>query len=178
MPMLLFAPLLALVFLSTTVLAAPPPAISEVTIRYSDPARCHVQMSNTAPFSGSWVHFLVVEHSYSLFGFSQQEVEKELIQALQRGCSTEEHDLTGLTPLQAAIMFNDAEMAEILLKHGADPYALLDRGGKSSKAHGKNSFEFFELLEQAEASQLRKPSDKPFRDRSRLKEVLQNYRNQ
>ena len=174
---MLFAPFLVFALLSTTVLAAPPPAVSEVTIRYSDPARCRVQMSNTAPFNGSWVHFLVVEHSYSLFGFSQQEVENELISALQRGCSIEEHDLANLTPLQAAIMFNDAEMADLLLKNGADPYALLDRGGKPSKAHGKNSFEFFELLEQAEAGQARKPSDKPFRDRSRLKKVLQDYRN-
>ena len=176
--MMLFAPLLALVFLSTTVLATPPPAISEVTIRYSDPARCHVQMSNTAPYSMPWIQFLVSEHNYSLFGFSQQQVKNELISALQRGCSIEEHDLAGLTPLQAAIMFNDAEMANLLLKNGADPYALIDRGGKPSKAHGKNSFEFFELLEQAEASQPRKPSDKPFRDRSRLKKVLQDYRNQ
>mgnify|MGYP003582762288 CR=1 FL=1 len=174
---MLFAPFLVFTLLSTTVLAAPPPAVNEVTIRYSDPARCRVQMSNTAPYSMPWIHFLVSEHSYSLFGFSQQQLKNELIQALQRGCSIEERDLAGLTPLQAAIMFNDAEMADLLLKHGADPYALIDRGGKPSKAHGKNSFEFFELLEQAEAGQARKPSDKPFRDRSRLKKVLQDYRN-
>ncbi|EGZ46163.1 ankyrin repeat domain-containing protein [Neisseria wadsworthii] len=139
--------------------------------RYTDSRQCHVY---TSPHTwGSLIHILVSEHSHPLFGLNQEQVLEKLEQAIQRGCSLKEKDLAELTPLQAAILFNDADMADFLLKHGANPYARIQFSNKSRKSNGKNSFEFLDLLIEAETkSSLPNPS---FRNRSKLKQILQSY---
>ncbi|HAA03753.1 MAG TPA: hypothetical protein DCE18_10310 [Syntrophobacteraceae bacterium] len=52
------------------------------------------------------------------------------------------HD--GLTALHEAVLFANPQYAEMLLTHGANPYATIQRPGK--KSHGLNAFELAELL--------------------------------
>ncbi|RLB42843.1 MAG: hypothetical protein DRH12_04585 [Deltaproteobacteria bacterium] len=57
---------------------------------------------------------------------------------------------TGATPLMFAIMANNTEMVEYLLKHGADPY-IRDSTGNSAIDYAKkeNNMELIELLKHA-----------------------------
>lgn len=140
---------------------------------YTDSRQCHIY-STSSDISGSLIHALVSEHSYSILGLNKKQVLEKLEQAIQCGCSIEKKDLAELTPLQAAILFNDTDMAEFLLKHGADPYARIQFSDTKRKSNGKNSFEFLDLL--IEAEKQHSLPNPPFKNRSKLKQVLQSYR--
>tara|TARA_R100001143_G_scaffold61816_1_gene63566 strand:- start:165 stop:620 length:456 start_codon:yes stop_codon:yes gene_type:complete len=65
--------------------------------------------------------------------------------AIGAGCNMDEPDGLGLSPLNAAILYNEPVLVRLFLDGGADPYAKII--SYKNLLNGKNSFEFLELLE-------------------------------
>lgn len=67
--------------------------------------------------------------------------------ALAAGCPADEPlDTGGLTPLNAAILFNRPDLVALLLRYGADPQQPIRRPGKASD--GWNSYQLQAFLKQ------------------------------
>lgn len=66
--------------------------------------------------------------------------------ALSAGCSIEEPDELGSTPLVAAILVNEPELVRLLLQRGADPYRHIS--SSKSYMNGRDAFEFLALLQE------------------------------
>lgn len=84
--------------------------------------------------------------------------------ALSAGCSIEEPDEVGSTPLVAAILFNEPELARLLLQRGADPYRRMS----STKPYlnGRDAFGVLQLLQEK----------RPAENRQALRTELEHYR--
>ncbi|MDX1366810.1 hypothetical protein [Pseudomonas sp.] len=85
--------------------------------------------------------------------FPKDRALKIIDVAISSGCNIEEPDEAGSTPLIASIIYNEPEMAKILLHKGANPYLKMS----SSKKYldNLNSFEITELLIKKQLSQNR-----------------------
>ena len=113
------------------------------------------------------IHALIA--SRGLPGSNAAELRIAIGTAIANGCDLNEPDIAGLQPLNAAILFNDAEIVALLLEKGADPYQPIHKPG--SQIDGVNSFDFLKKIEEKE--QARK-GDKP--DRTAVATALQKYR--
>ena len=89
--------------------------------------------------------------------------------AIANGCDLNEPDIAGLQPLNAAILFNDAEIVALLLEKGADPYQPIHKPG--SQIDGVNSFDFLKKIEEKEQA---RQGEKP--NRAAVATALQKYR--
>lgn len=78
-------------------------------------------------------------------------VLKVIDTAIASGCDVDEADELGLSPLNAAILYNEPILVERFLQAGADPQRRI----VSTKAsiNGLDSFEFLRLLESKAPSQ-------------------------
>lgn len=78
----------------------------------------------------------------------RREVLLQMAQtALAAGCPADEPvDTGGLTPLNAAILFNRPDLVALLLRYGADPQRPIRRPGKASD--GWNSYQLQGFLKQ------------------------------
>jgi len=135
-------------------------------VQYSDEKECHIKIEGqdkTLPV----IHALIA--SRGLPGSNAAELRIAIGTAIANGCDLNEPDIAGLQPLNAAILFNDAEIVALLLEKGADPYQPIHKPG--SQIDGVNSFDFLKKIEEKE--QARK-GDKP--DRSAVATALQKYR--
>ena len=145
--------------------AAKPVAAIE-GVEYSDAKECHIKIEGqdkTLPV----IHALIA--SRGLPGSNAAELRIAIGTAIANGCDLNEPDIAGLQPLNAAILFNDAEIVALLLEKGADPYQSIHKPG--SQIDGINSFDFLKKIEEKE--QARK-GDKP--DRAAVASALQKYR--
>lgn len=64
--------------------------------------------------------------------------------AIAAGCRIDEADEMGMSPLNAAILYNEPELVALFLRNGADPYLKISSAKPSIDQ--LNSFEFLELL--------------------------------
>jgi hypothetical protein len=71
--------------------------------------------------------------------------------ALASGCSIEEPDEVGSTPLVAAILYNEPELVKYLLDNGADPFRSLI--SVKPYLNGRNAFQILEYLMENQTSQ-------------------------
>ncbi len=108
-------------------------------LSYSDKEKCVVTLGNKS--SPAVVHFV---SGYGLKGIDNEAILKELKSAIKRGCSISAPDNAGVSPLNAAIMFEHPKLVEYLLQKGADPNNRISSHRKS--INGMNSFEFIDLL--------------------------------
>ena len=78
----------------------------------------------------------------------RREVLLQMAQtALATGCPADEPvDAGGLTPLNAAILFNRPDLVALLLRYGADPERRIERPGKASD--GWNAYQLQAFLKQ------------------------------
>ncbi|MCQ4298116.1 hypothetical protein NAU58_21290 [Pseudomonas stutzeri] len=83
--------------------------------------------------------------------------------AINAGCDIDEPDELGLSPLNAAILYNEPALVERFLQAGADPYREI----ASSKASidGLDAFDFLQML----------MTKVPSQDRTALLAVLNRY---
>lgn len=66
--------------------------------------------------------------------------------ALSAGCSIDEADDVGSTPLVAAILYNEPELVRLLLQRGADPYRRIS--SPKPYMNGRDAFGFLALLQE------------------------------
>ena len=66
--------------------------------------------------------------------------------ALGSGCSIEEPDEVGSTPLVAAILYNEPELVRLLLQRGSDPYRRI--ASPKQYLNGLDAFGFLQLLQE------------------------------
>ncbi len=64
--------------------------------------------------------------------------------AIAAGCRIDEADEMGMSPLNAAILYNEPELVALFLRNGADPYLKISSAKPSIDQ--LNSFEFLDLL--------------------------------
>ncbi|WP_415845005.1 hypothetical protein ACMYUJ_19785 [Stutzerimonas zhaodongensis] len=65
--------------------------------------------------------------------------------AIAAGCDIDGPDALGLSPLNAAILYNEPVLVKRFLDGGANPYAKI--ASQKQMLNGKDSFEFLDLLE-------------------------------
>lgn len=133
------------------------------SIRYTDDKQCHYAIGEDE--AGNIVNMLIAAHSQP--GIDSETVLSALNEALKRGCSLNELDRAGLSPLAAAVLFNDADMVRFLLKHGADTSIKIHR--PDSLVNGMNTFEFFDWL------MINAAKKNDMRDRTEIQKILAEY---
>ena len=133
-------------------------------VEYSDDKECHIK-TNAQPMPV--IHALIAARG--LPGANADELRIALGTAIANGCDLNEPDRAGLQPLNAAILFNDAEIVALLLEKGADPYQSIHKPG--SQIDGANSFDFLQKIEEKEKA---RKGEHP--DRSAVATALQKYR--
>lgn len=110
---------------------------------------------------GATLHLMSAAHSDP--GFPAGQALAILRRALAAGCDIHEADALGLSPLNAALLYNDAALAAFLLEHGADPAQPI----VSPKAalNGLDSRRWLTLLERRQ----------PQHDRRALRRLLERH---
>ncbi|MAL02677.1 MAG: hypothetical protein CL625_00145 [Arenimonas sp.] len=83
--------------------------------------------------------------------------------AINAGCDIDEPDELGLSPLNAAILYNEPALVERFLRAGADPYRKIVSSRTS--IDGLDAFEFLHML----------MTKVPSQDRTALRAVLDRY---
>ena len=151
-------------------------------IEYSDAKECHIKTADkpmpvihaliasrglTADKPMPVIHELIA--SRGLPDSNPDQLRIALGTAIANGCDLNEPDIAGLQPLNAAILFNDAEIVALLLEKGADPYQPIHKPG--SQIDGVNSFDFLKKIEEKEKA---RQGEKP--DRAAVATALQKYR--
>lgn len=127
---------------------------------YTDEAHCYAEIGQESPEN---VINLIVQ--VYLLGHAEKKVSMDGLEtALKRGCSLNENDKLGFPPLVSAVLFNNDEMVEFLLTHGADKDGRVDN--PSVPIHDMNATEALEWVLAKEASE-----DKVI-DRSRVQALL------
>lgn len=94
----------------------------ERNFEYSDVYQCYTKSPEGQE---NIINQLVAAHSIP--AIDKIKVRDALQIAIARNCDINELDRAGLTPLAAAVLFNDAEMVEFLLKHDANLHAQIQR---------------------------------------------------
>lgn len=85
--------------------------------------------------------------NYDEPGMSRKVLLQMAQTALAAGCPADEPvDAGGLTPLNAAILFNRPDLVALLLRYGADPERRIERPGRASD--GWNSYLLQAFLKQ------------------------------
>lgn len=76
--------------------------------------------------------------------YGKDHALKNIRVAISAGCKIDEPDRMGLSPLNAAILFNEPTLVALYLSHGADPLKRIS--SKKKWVNNLNSFEFLEIL--------------------------------
>lgn len=128
-------------------------------IRTTDKTGCYL---TDGSFTGPTI--VLTAGLYHEPGFPRDRALQIIDVALAAGCSIEEPDEVGSTPLAAAILYNEPELVRFLLERGADPYLKLS----SPKPYldGRDAFEIVDFL----------MSKQPSQDRSAIQQVMSRYR--
>jgi hypothetical protein len=91
-------------------------------------------------------------------------VLKVIDTAISAGCNIDEPDELGLSPLNAAILYNEPVLVERFLRAGADPYRKIVSSRTS--IDGLDAFDFLRLV----------MTKAPSQDRTALLAILDRYR--
>lgn len=135
--------------------------------QYADAQQCYIRTEGSESRQ-PLIHALIADRTLPQPLVPPPRFEAALKAAVKRGCNLEERDSAKLTPLQAAVLFNDETAAALLLKLGADPHSRIARPG--SPLDGKNAAQMAAVLEAAERRQ-----GQP-KNRRALRQLLQPYR--
>lgn len=82
--------------------------------------------------------------AYNRPALDNDEVLDIINTAITAGCRIDEADEMGMSPLNAAILYNEPDLVALFLRKGADPYLKIASAKPSIDQ--LNSFEFLELL--------------------------------
>jgi hypothetical protein len=88
--------------------------------------------------------------AYDLPSSDKQEVLRLISAFLAHGCSIEQPDSAGMSPVNVSVLTAEPELLRYLLKAGADPSLRIT--GSRPWANGKNSVEFAQALNKASPS--------------------------
>jgi hypothetical protein len=115
-------------------------ALTSFGLRAADPAGC--TLTDGKGFEAPTIVLMISAYGDQAGGaFALELIDK----AIAAGCEIDEPDQMGLSPLNAAILYNEPVLVERLLRAGANPD---DRIVSSSKTiDGLNSSELLALLE-------------------------------
>lgn len=82
--------------------------------------------------------------AYNRLALDNDEVLDIINTAIAAGCRIDKADEMGMSPLNAAILYNEPDLVALFLRNGADPYLKISSAKPSIDQ--LNSFEFLELL--------------------------------
>lgn len=92
--------------------------------------------------------------AYNIPAYDKQNTLKLISTFLAHGCSVEEPDSAGISPVNVAVLLAEPDLLRFMLKAGANPSVRISRS--RHWANGKNSIEFAELLNKKNPSEQRK----------------------
>ncbi|KIQ06151.1 MULTISPECIES: ankyrin repeat domain-containing protein [Pseudomonas] len=92
--------------------------------------------------------------AYNIPAYDKQNTLKLISAFIAHGCSIEEPDSAGMSPVNVAVLLAEPDLLRFMLKAGANPSARIS--GSRPWANGKNSIEFAELLNKISPSEQRK----------------------
>ncbi len=92
--------------------------------------------------------------AYNIPAYDKQNTLKLISTLLAQGCSIEEPDSAGMSPVNVAVLQAEPDLLRFMLKAGANPSVRIS--GSRPWANGKNSIEFAEKLNKISPSEQRK----------------------
>ena len=92
--------------------------------------------------------------AYNIPAYDKQNTLNLISAFLAHGCSIEEPDSAGTSPVNVAVLLAEPDLLRFMLKAGANPSVRIS--GSRPWANGKNSIEFAELLNKISPSEQRK----------------------
>lgn len=92
--------------------------------------------------------------AYNISAYDKQNTLKLISTFLAHGCSIEEPDSAGMSPVNVAVLQAKPDLLRFMLKAGANPSVRIS--GSRPWANGKNSIEFAEKLNKISPSEQRK----------------------
>jgi len=101
--------------------------------------------------------------AYDKLSRDKAAVLKIIDTAINAGCDIDEPDELGLSPLSAAILYNEPALVERFLQAGADPYRRI--ASTKASIDGLDAFEFLQML----------MTKVPGQDRTALRAILDRY---
>lgn len=99
--------------------------------------------------TGPVINFLVA--AYADESVNKDRVKKYIRLFSRQGCSVNEYDLAGMTPLHAAVLFYQPELVKVLLANNADITKKINRPGK--KVDGMQPLKFARYLAKSNSHQ-------------------------
>ena len=92
--------------------------------------------------------------AYNIRAYDKQDTLNLISAFIAHGCSIEEPDSAGTSPINVAVLLAEPDLLHFILKAGANPSARISES--RPWANGKNSIEFAELLNKVSPSEQRK----------------------
>lgn len=92
--------------------------------------------------TASVINFLVA--AYAGEEVSNSRVVAYITRFVKQGCSIDDYDQAGMTPLHAAVLFGQPDLLKILLKNNADTTKQIRRKGK--RVDGMQALQFAKFL--------------------------------
>ncbi len=128
-------------------------------LRLTDETGCYVT-------NGDFVTptIVLMTGAYNSPTLDNDEVLDIMNTAIAAGCRIDEADEMGMSPLNAAVLYNEPDLVTLFLRNGADPYLKISSAKLSIDQ--LNSFEFLELLSKS----------MPSIDRTTVKRALWSYK--
>ena len=125
---------------------------------YSDSGKCYIEITDQIfPL----ISYLV--NAYGEVGKDELFIS-EIRLAVERGCDINEPDSIGISPLNAALLYEHYFLVQELLELGGNPH--LDISSKHEEIDGRDSFEFSILLLGKSSSETR----------IRIDDLIQNHK--
>jgi len=143
--------------------AAAERTVEEMGMRILDENGCTLQFVSDGTEIPT---ILFAVNIYNQEGADNSAIVAAIERAVANGCRLDDTDEQGLTPLNAAILFNEPFLVGLLLEKGANPDGRIIRPGKSTD--GMNSYEFIEMLSEKDRGE----------DRAPLRRLLEEHRQQ
>ncbi len=117
-------------------------SLKSIGLEASDSTGCY--LSNGKEIVGPTIGLMVAAYNDSQTILKNDQIKKIILGAIESGCDINEPDRMGLSPLNAAILFNQAEMVTILLSKGANPKNKIV--SPKPNLNGLNSYQFVDFL--------------------------------
>jgi len=118
-----------------------PSWIADIKLRVLGINECNLSFTEQND-TGSVINFLV--SAYGGEGVDNARVEMYITQFVKQGCSINDYDIAGMTPLHAAVLFNQPKLVTLLLENKADVTKKINRSGK--RVDGMQPLKFAKYL--------------------------------
>ncbi|OFW79012.1 MAG: hypothetical protein A2W44_10250 [Acinetobacter sp. RIFCSPHIGHO2_12_41_5] len=120
---------------------ASPESLRSVGLETSGKDGCY--LSNGKNVLGATIGLMVNAYDHHP-RLENQTIVAVIKTAIDAGCSLNEPDASGLSPLNAAILLNHPTLVDLLLSNGVSPKLKIESAKKF--INGKDSFELYEFL--------------------------------